>query len=220
MGVLLKNQTTDYPRGFPQLLQMAVVQKFTEIEIAGWHFRRLEELWFFMSQNRKNSARGKVIDKKWFIRIGCFWGVQAGGERLPCPKNLVGYSFIIKGKVGRGKDHLLPYPWIDFHHWVLLYLMARVGGEHGNIVFWSLCGRAGTVMTLWKNISLRVPFTLKCHISINSCFWCLQRVCPGSLNYWAHWAGCGPPVATVLLFGARLVLLLCGFLAQRARLVL
>ena len=42
---------------------MAVVQKFTEIEIAGWHFRGLEELWFFMSQNRKNSVRGKVIDK-------------------------------------------------------------------------------------------------------------------------------------------------------------
>ena len=64
MGVLLKNQTTDYPRGFPQLLQMAVVQKFTEIEIAGWHFRRLEELWFFMSQNRKNSARGKAVHEK------------------------------------------------------------------------------------------------------------------------------------------------------------
>ena len=63
MGVLLKNQTTDYSRGFPQLLQMAVVQKFTEIEIAGWHFRGLEELWFFMSWNRKNSARGKVIDE-------------------------------------------------------------------------------------------------------------------------------------------------------------
>ena len=88
IGVLLKNQIADYSRGFPQLLQMAVVQKFTEIEIAGWHFRGLEELWFFMSQNRKNSVRGKVIDK-WFIRIGCFRGVQAGGERLPCPKNLV-----------------------------------------------------------------------------------------------------------------------------------
>ena len=61
--MLLKNQIADYSRGFPQLLQMAVVQKFTEIEIAGWHFRGLEELWFFMSQNRKNSVRVKVIDK-------------------------------------------------------------------------------------------------------------------------------------------------------------
>ena len=29
-----------------------------------------EELRFFMSQHRKNSVRGKVIDKKWFITIG------------------------------------------------------------------------------------------------------------------------------------------------------
>ena len=34
-----------------------------------WHFRGSEELQCFMSQSRENSARGKVIDKKWFIRV-------------------------------------------------------------------------------------------------------------------------------------------------------
>ena len=54
-----------------------------------------------MSLCRKNSTRGKVIDKKQFIRIGCLWSLQAGREGIPCPKNSVGYSFIIKGKLGR-----------------------------------------------------------------------------------------------------------------------
>ena len=31
---------------------------------------------------RKNSARGKVIDKKWFIGIGCLWYLQVEGERV------------------------------------------------------------------------------------------------------------------------------------------
>ena len=34
-----------------------------------WHFRGSEELQCFMSQSRENSARGKVIDKWWFIRV-------------------------------------------------------------------------------------------------------------------------------------------------------
>ena len=51
-------------------------------------------------------------------------------------------------------------------------------------------------------------------------FFVCREYVQGSLNYWAHWAGCGSPVATVLLFGACLVLLLRVFLAQRACLVL
>ena len=34
-----------------------------------------EELRFFMSQLRKNSVRGKMIDKKWFITIEHLWGL-------------------------------------------------------------------------------------------------------------------------------------------------
>ena len=39
-------------------------------------------------------------DEKWFIRIGRSWGLQVGGREKLSPKNLHGYSFIIKGKVG------------------------------------------------------------------------------------------------------------------------
>ena len=47
---------------------------------------------------KKFSARGKVQDKKWF-RIGRLWGLQ----EMPYPENLLGYSFVIKGKVaGQG----------------------------------------------------------------------------------------------------------------------
>ena len=45
-----------------------------------------EELWFFMSQHRKNSVRGRVIDKKWFIRIGRLWGLQAGRQEGAAPR--------------------------------------------------------------------------------------------------------------------------------------
>ena len=72
-----------------------------------------KELRFFMSQHRKSSARGKVIDKKWFIRIARLWGLQASRWVLLCPKYLAGYVFTITGKVGRGKDHLLPHSWVD-----------------------------------------------------------------------------------------------------------
>ena len=39
-----------------------------------------EKLWFSMSLCRKNSVRGKVIDKKCFIRIECLWGLQVGRQ--------------------------------------------------------------------------------------------------------------------------------------------
>ena len=31
-----------------------------------------------------------------------------------CPRNKEGYVFIIKEKVGREEDYLLPHPWVDF----------------------------------------------------------------------------------------------------------
>ena len=33
-------------------------------------------------------------------------GITQAGEGMPCPKNLLGYIFKIKGKVGRGEDLL------------------------------------------------------------------------------------------------------------------
>ena len=37
--------------------------------------------WSSMSQHRKNLARGKVIDKKQFIRIRRLRGLQVGGRK-------------------------------------------------------------------------------------------------------------------------------------------
>ena len=62
-----------------------------------------------MSQCREEFNKNKVVDKKWFIRIGCLWGLQAGGQEMPWPKNLLGYSFIIKGKVERGRRTSLSF---------------------------------------------------------------------------------------------------------------
>ena len=65
-----------------------------------------------MSQCREEFNKNKVVDKKWFIRIGCLWGLQAGGQEMPWPKNLLGYSFIIKAK-WRGGKVLLCLSWVD-----------------------------------------------------------------------------------------------------------
>ena len=46
-------------------------------------------------------THSRVMDKKWCIRIGCLWGLQVVDKRVPCLENLWGYSFIIKGKVGK-----------------------------------------------------------------------------------------------------------------------
>ena len=69
--------------------------------LRGWGWA--EALWFFMFQCRKNSARHKVIDKNLFIRTGCLWGLWTGGQEGAMLGELVGCSFIITGKVGRGK---------------------------------------------------------------------------------------------------------------------
>ena len=68
-------------------------------------------LQFFMSQCRKNSARGKVIDKKWFIRIGRLSGLQAGREvSIALSWVLSELRFYNQRKRGEGeKDYLLPH---------------------------------------------------------------------------------------------------------------
>ena len=43
--------------------------------------KTLKSPWSSMSQHRKNLARGKVIDKKQFIRIGRLRGLQVGGRK-------------------------------------------------------------------------------------------------------------------------------------------
>ena len=70
-----------------------------------------KELWYHRPlclSVEKNSARDRVIDKKWHIRMGHLWGLQARGWEMWHPKNLA-YSLIIKGKVGRRKRTCLSF---------------------------------------------------------------------------------------------------------------
>ena len=73
------------------------------------HFRGSEELLYPSSlclRAEKNSVRGKVIDKKCYqnkmlVRFTVGWA-----KGCHTPKNLLRYSFIIKGKVGRVRTFL------------------------------------------------------------------------------------------------------------------
>ena len=117
----------------------------------------------------KNSARGKVIDKKQFIRIGHLWVLKVGRQEVP-PWELSGLQFYNQRKSeekekttffsflsichtppsGWAEEFSCPYmvkPWLSWHY--------------GNII-------SGLT-------TIRV-FTLKCHLSIN-CFSCVQRTC-------------------------------------------
>ena len=49
---------------------------------------------------QKEFNRGKVVYKKWFIRIRCLWGLQAGGQEGLSWRTF--YNFTIKGKLGKG----------------------------------------------------------------------------------------------------------------------
>ena len=90
----------------------------------------------YLSLGGKNSAGGKLIDEKGLIRIGHLCGLQVDGWESAAPKNLVGYSFIIKGKIGRGKRPLSSSP-LSSHH-TSINSSSRLGRE----VFLSRCGRA------------------------------------------------------------------------------
>ena len=54
-----------------------------------------------------------MVDEKWFIRKGCFWGLHAGRQEMLHPENLPGYSFIIREKWEQEEDHLFPHSWVD-----------------------------------------------------------------------------------------------------------
>ena len=107
-----------------------------------------------MSQCREFSEI-KVVGKKWLIRTGCLWGWQAGGREMPHPENLVGYSFVIKGQVGRGRRASLSF--LSGHHISIISSSSRLGRG----VFFSLYGQAR---------------------SVDDCFLCVQITCPRIMN--------------------------------------
>ena len=66
------------------------------------HFQGLWRTLFLYLSTEKNSARGKVIDRKRLTRLGHL-RFTSGWVRnaMPCPENLAGYSFIIRAEKGR-----------------------------------------------------------------------------------------------------------------------
>lgn len=74
------------------------ISETTEKHFMGWGCS--EEAWFSKSQCRKNSGKGK----KWFIRIGCLWEVQASGQQDATPWELGGLQFYIQKKNEDGEN--------------------------------------------------------------------------------------------------------------------
>ena len=65
---------------------------------------------------------------------------------VSCPKNLVGYSLIIKEKVGGGKDHLFLHSFFFFFNY--LFVFACAGSSLLHMVF-SLVVVSGGCPLLW-----------------------------------------------------------------------
>ena len=80
-----------------------------------------------MSQHWKNSARGKVIDKKWFIRIGCLWGLQESRREGAAPWVLSGLYFYNQRNGGRERRPSLSF--LSRHHASIISSSSRLGRE-------------------------------------------------------------------------------------------
>ena len=128
-----------------------------------------------------------LIDE-WFIRIGHLWGLQAGKWEMPHPKNSLGYSFIIKGKVGSGR--------------------------RTSLSFLSRCH--GSIISSFSRLSRGVFLFLHCLTgSTNHCFSCVQRTCPRDDELTEltgqMWVSCHH----CFMCGACPVFLLHGFVAKQ-----
>ena len=143
-----------------------------------------------MSQHRKNSTRCRVIDKEWSIEIGRLWGLQEARWESAMLESLLGYSFIIKRKVGTARRPSLSF--LSRHPASIISFSKLSRG-----VFLSFHGQAR---------------------STNYCFLCVQRTCPNLLSSLGRMLGLMPLLFYCL--GACLVLLLLGLVAKQACLVL
>ena len=128
---------------------------------------------------------------------------------MPHPENLVGYSLIIKGKVGRGKR---PFSssFLSRRHACIISSSSRLGRG----VFLSLHGQARTVKKY-----LRSQYNE--HLSVSYCFLCVQRACPRDHEL-TELTGQDVGLIPALFYclGACLMFLLPGFVAKQACLVL
>ena len=94
--------------------------------------------------SERNSARGKMIDKR-FSTIGHLQGSQAGRQMLlPWVLNGI-HFFIIKGRAGRGRRPSSSF--LSRHYVSIMSSSPRL--DRG--VFLFLYGQASIVIALWKN---------------------------------------------------------------------
>ena len=78
-----------------------------------------------MSQCRTTLVRGKVVDTSDLLEQDACEVYKWASEMVSCPKNLVGYSLIIKEKVGGGKRS--PFSSF-FFFFLIIYLFLPVLG--------------------------------------------------------------------------------------------
>ena len=132
------------------------------MKLASWYFLGRggsEELWYQSSlcfSAEKNSARGKVMGKKWFIRIGCLWVLQMGRWEMPHPGNLLGYRFVIKGKLEGWQGELPCLSWVD----VMLPHQLLLQAEQGSFLVpsWSsVCVCTQSCLTLGDPMACSPP---------------------------------------------------------------
>ena len=126
------------------------VTAYETVCVVFWGPRELRYHSSLCLDTEKNSARGKGIDKMWFIKIGCLWGLQVGRQEIQCPENLLGHSFIIKWKVERGRR-----PSVSFSSGCPASIMSS-SSRYGRGILLSLHSQA---------------------MSTNYCFLCVQRAC-------------------------------------------
>ena len=79
----------------------------------------------FMCQHRKNSVRGKAIDKKWFIRIEHLWGLQAGRREGAVPWELHGLP--VYNHRERGEEEKTTFSFLNRLRVSVLSSSSRLG---------------------------------------------------------------------------------------------
>ena len=139
----------------------------------------------------KNSVRGKAIGKKWFVRIGCSWGLQVGRQESAMPWELSALQFYNQGKSGEGKTSFVFLEWC-----------------HASII------------SSFTRLSRGVFLSLRCQARCINCllFSSVQRACPSWLRSLGKMQGSCRH--RVIVWGHVSCFLLHGFVAKRAYLVL
>ena len=79
----------------------------------------VKETRFFLSWRRKNSVRGKVVDEKRLIRMGCFGGLPVGRQEGALPWELNGLQFYSQRKSGKGQRR----PSLSFWSWHHVFII-------------------------------------------------------------------------------------------------